>query len=289
MAELSVVVGVDDSPGAEAALRWALADAAARRAPLRVVHAYRWHYTYDRIPMAGRPAADDLQRTAESADQLVRVLVDRCRESDAEVPVVGAAVAGRPPVVLLAESDSAAVLVLGSRHLKAIGAEVFGSVSAAVAARARCPTVVVRGPGGLPAEQAAVVVGVDGSRAAEPLLRFGFDHARRHRTPLRAVLCWHPDLLATMQWRPEPPPPEQAERWLGESLAGWQADYPDVPVHPEVLREHTVDGLIDASLTARLLVVGNRGRHPGGGTLLGSTSQAVLHHAGCPVAIVPVG
>lgn len=60
-----------------------------------------------------------------------------------------------------------------------------------------------------------------------------------------------------------------------------------VAVHPEVLREHAVAGLVAASTTQKLLVVGSRSRHARVGTSLGSVSQGVLHHATCPVAVVP--
>ncbi|MFL6161427.1 MAG: universal stress protein [Jatrophihabitantaceae bacterium] len=289
----SVVVGVDDSPGAETALQWALADARRRKAPVRLVHTYQWRYTYGEIPAYGQPTSygndtvTEMRRTKQVAEQLVAIMVDQAREAEPDIEIDGAAIDGAAISTLLDESSRAAVLVLGSRHLKTLGSEVLGSVSAAVAARAASPTVVVRGPAGSGDEEAGVVVGVDGTRGAEALLRFGFEHASRHGTPLRAVLCWHPDLLATMVWRPEPPAPEKAHAWLSESLAGWREDYPDVQVHAEVVREHPVDGLIGASLAQQLLVVGSHGRHAMAGTLLGSVSQGVLHHASCPVAVVP--
>ena len=101
------------------------------------------------------------------------------------------------------------------------------------------------------------------------------------------MLCWHSDLLASMLWRPEPPAPSRADAWLAESLAGWQEKYPDVLVRSGVVREHPAAGLVAEAASAQLLVVGNRGRHALAGTLLGSVSQAVLHHATCPVAVVP--
>jgi nucleotide-binding universal stress UspA family protein len=87
--------------------------------------------------------------------------------------------------------------------------------------------------------------------------------------------------------RPEQPAPEGVEAWLAETLAGWQEKFPDVTVHREVIRDYAVAGLLTASTGQHLLVVGNRGRHALAGTLLGSVSQGVLHHATCPVAVVP--
>jgi nucleotide-binding universal stress UspA family protein len=90
-----------------------------------------------------------------------------------------------------------------------------------------------------------------------------------------------------MMWRPEPPPPARAEAWLAEAIAGWRDKYPDVAVQSGVVREHPGVALAAESASAQLLVVGNRGKHAMAGTLLGSVSQAVLHHATCPVAVVP--
>jgi nucleotide-binding universal stress UspA family protein len=101
------------------------------------------------------------------------------------------------------------------------------------------------------------------------------------------VLCWPPDLLAEMSWRTEPPAPARAEVWLSEALAGWREKYPDVAVHSGVVSEHPAAGLVKESAAQYLLVVGSRGRHALTGTLLGSVSQGVLHHATCPVAVIP--
>jgi len=282
-----IVVGIDASAGADAALRWALADAATHRAPLRVVCAYR--RTVDHYPMlmwSGLPEPEpDYSRNV--AEDVVAKAIAHAAELDASVHVQGEAIDGLPVTVLAEESHRGSLLVLGSRHRSTVGATFLGSVSAGVAARSACPVIVLGGPAPLAGEDQAVVVGVDGTEESELLLDFAFDHASRHRVPLRALMVWHPDLLATMLWRAEPAVPTRVELWLSEALAGWREKYPDVEVHSAVVRDHPAEGLTAWASSARLLVVGSRGRHALVGTLLGSVSQAVLHHATCPVAVVP--
>jgi len=204
-----------------------------------------------------------------------------------DVDVTGATVETHPTSLLLDESERAMLIVLGSRHLKAVASSILGSVSASVAARARCPVVVMRGPAGLAAEEAAVVVGVAPPEPADEVLAFAFEYADAHHAPLRAVLCWHPDALASMSWRAEPSAPPEVARALAGYLEPWRQKYPQVVVHAEVVREHPTDGLVLASHGQRLVVVGSHGRHALTGTLLGSVSQGVLHHATCPVAVIP--
>jgi nucleotide-binding universal stress UspA family protein len=229
----------------------------------------------------------DLEEPEPVAEQLIARIIDRAREIDPEVGVEGETIEGRPSQVLVQEASFATELVLGSRQLTALRSAVLGSVGVAVAGRTECPMIAVRGPAGLREEDASVVVGVDATDAAQNVLAVGFDHASRHEVSLRPVLCWHPDLLATMKWRPSPPAPERADDWLSEALAGWREQYPDVTVHPEVIRDHPVAGLVLASSAQYLLVVGTTGHNALPGALLGSVSQGVLHHATCPVAIVP--
>jgi nucleotide-binding universal stress UspA family protein len=76
-------------------------------------------------------------------------------------------------------------------------------------------------------------------------------------------------------------------RVLAEALAGWRDKYPDVVVRRELTHGGARKSLIGATHRAQLVEVGTRGRGGFTGLLLGSVSQAVLHHAACPVAVVP--
>jgi nucleotide-binding universal stress UspA family protein len=303
--ESPILVGVDGSAADELALGWAVAEARLRNVSLRVVCAYQWLPTYrpfagatapfaGTVPFAGavgltvgEDAAAEYRHSLRLAEEVLQKALWRASEINRTVPLQGEAIEGDAASILIDESARASLLVTGSRQLEAFGSYFLGSVSSAVAARAGCPVIVVRGIAGDPAELPSVVVGVDGTEASQTLLAFSFDYASRHRLPLRAILCWHPDLLASMKWRSEPPAPPRAEAWLAEALGGWKEKFPDVLVHSGVVRDHPTAGLVDASLNRYLLVVGNRGHHASIGMLLGSVSQGVLHHAYCPVAVVP--
>lgn len=73
---------------------------------------------------------------------------------------------------------------------------------------------------------------------------------------------------------------------LAERLAGWREKYPDVVVDRFVVLDRPVAALLGFAEHAQLLVVGTRGHGALAGALLGSTSQALVHHSPCPVAVV---
>ena len=137
-----------------------------------------------------------------------------------------------------------------------------------------------------------MLLGVDGSPANDPAVGFAFDAASRRGCPLTAVHTWtHPvstgpgDMLPLVYDTAEVE--EEEARVLEEALAGRRDKYPDVQVRRRLVRAHTRPTLIEATSRAQLAVVGTRGRGGFTGLVLGSVSQALLHHADCPVAVVP--
>ncbi len=290
-----VVVGVDDDTSAtEPAIAWAVEHALVRHLPLRIVCAFDTYAGYlpTHLPARGyAPVPEsDVHRLRAVAEQVVARAVSRACDMVGErgpIEVVGEAVQGAPVIVLGDESKHASTVVVGSRKLHAVGAVVLGSVGSGVAAASVCPVVVVRGPAGDPAAQPRVIVGVDAADPGHAALEFAFDYASRHLIPLTALLCWHPDALTTMAWRPQPAAEESAGVWLSESLAGWRERYPDVDLRADVRVDHPVNGLVAASHAQHLLVIGRRSKHAVVGTLLGAVSQGVLHSATLPVAVVP--
>lgn len=278
------VVGIDGSRGSEQALQWAVEDARARRSPLRIVTTYAWglrnpwEWKFDLQP-------PELSHARRAAEILIAAATERVRAQYPDMTVEGVAVEAMAIEGLLRECAGAGTLVVGSRHLGALGATVLGSVGNAVAARATCPVVVVRGSGNN-TKNAEVVVGIDGSDASDAVISFAFDFAQDHGRAIRAVLGWWP--VVGVLPREQASVTGPASHWLEEILAGWRTKYPDVVVHTEVVEDHPVALLVEQSRQHNLIVVGTRGHRALAGTLLGSVSQAVLHHAECPVAVVPL-
>ncbi|WP_020576618.1 universal stress protein [Actinopolymorpha alba] len=279
-----ITVGVDGSAGSALAIRWAIDEARSRRAPLRLVHAYQMSSVIGWYP----PSDYDVYGIRLAAEDVLASSLAETRGRVDDLSVTGTTVPGMRVGVLLDESERANLLVVGARGLGRLTATALGSVSSAVAARAACPVVVIRGLPSRP--DGPVVVGVDGTDLSEDVLQCAFDHASRYSLPLRAVMCWAPRAAGLLRrTREERPPAEERTRaalTMAEALAGWQEKYPDVRVERHVIERQPVEGLLEESLHARLLVVGAHGRHAIADTLLGSVSQGVLHHATCPVAVV---
>jgi nucleotide-binding universal stress UspA family protein len=143
-----IVVGVDSSEGAKAALRFAIDEATLRRATLRVVHAWRFGYIgvsgiQGSAPVAGADLSD-LRRRAEIA--LDAVLYEVAPAANGVV-VERRVVEGAPATVLVDESRHADLLVVGSRGHGGFTGLLLGSVSQQCAHHAKCPVVIVRARG----------------------------------------------------------------------------------------------------------------------------------------------
>lgn len=273
-----VVVGVDGSPGSLAAVDWAAADANRRRRRLRIVHALQWPaMVYAPFAVPVPPLYEATMR--EAAEQILDEAVARARAVAPGVGVVTDLAVQPPAAVLLAESGRAATLVVGSRGLGGFTGLLLGSVGTELAAHAACPLVVVRhedrpaGP-----EAGRVVAGFDGSQHARNALGFAFEQAACRGTALTVVHA---------SSRPESTGPGDDERLgLADSMREWTERYPGVDVRQSVVRGRPAAVLTELSAGAELLVVGSRGRGGFTGLLLGSVSQAAVHHAACPVVVV---
>jgi nucleotide-binding universal stress UspA family protein len=261
-----VVVGIDGSAASLATIPTAAGEAALRHRPLRLVH------VDSSVPhpagMPTGPVGAPATEVRADPEQIVKEAMELAT-GFARVPVMVEVVPGEPGVVLLRESRTADLLVLCHRGAGGFLGLRLGSVAIRVTAHARCPVLVTRGTS---AQDGCVLVGVDGSTANRRAVGFAFEEAALRGAPLLAL-------------HSRPGPETRADRLpaLGE-LTG---RYPQVRVERSVVRAQAAGALVAASERARLLVVGTRGH--GGRPLLpvGSVTHALLHHAACPIVVVP--
>lgn len=285
----SVVAGIDGSRDSLLAAGWAAREAALRGLPLRLVHAAPVAERDDTEPPAAytrTQAGEDLLRRAE-ADLAVQ---------HAGAEVTAQQIADEPAPALLGLADRAELLVLGARGEGGFDGLAVGSTALATADAASCPVVIVPAgrdtPGAVPKSDADIALGVDVRRVAEPPLDFAFEAARLRDARLRVVHAW--SLSFAGPWAPLGVPEWDRATWedeevqrLSDVLDGRRHMNPEVPVLPDVVLLHPAYALVNASRQAALVVVGRRSGLRTTGRRLGPVAHAVLHHAHCPVAVVP--
>jgi len=138
-----------------------------------------------------------------------------------------------------------------------------------------------------PAGDGRIVVGVDGSPSSLGALSWAARQAALTGSTLEIVAAW--EWPSSYGWAvpvPDDFDPE-ADAWkaLDPTVAGVQAEYPDLRLEPRVVSGHPAPILVKASEGADLLVVGSRGHGEFVGMLLGSCGEYCAANAHCPVLI----
>lgn len=282
----TIVVGVDGSEAASAALDWAIDEAARTGRSLQLVSAYSMPMT-GATPMAVPVELD----VAKGMQEIVDEAAAHVRDVAPAVPVTTTVRMAHASVAILDAASDAGLVVVGSRGHRPLRGALLGSTALYVATHAPCPTVVVRDLGArVVAEPRRIVVGADGSPTSQEAVAFAFAQADARGCELTVVYAWWFDLssggLADVTTTTVESAEEHQHALLAEQVAGFAERYPDVVVHLSVLRDDPAEALARLSLGAELVVVGSRGRGGFRSLLLGSVSQRVLQTAKCPVVVV---
>jgi nucleotide-binding universal stress UspA family protein len=287
-----IAAGVDGTPESLAALEWAAVEAGRRGAELRVAHVWEPRRVSGAEERSG--TSDEQERwVRQGVEDSVRGLAARHPQLTVSTRIrQGEAVDG-----LLATAEGTEMLVLGSRGRGLLLGFLLGSVGRQVIGEADVPVVLVRADtkdeSGTTGE---IVVGQHGEpEDSAATLRFAFEAAAACGAPLRAVRAWSlPPVFAyspgSMQLLDDaggPVPFEQ--KALAAALAPWRERFPEVRVTEHVEMGSAGEVLLSLSAGARLTVVGRRAHRSAIGSRLGSVADAVIHHAPCPVAVVPPG
>ncbi|MGA5518468.1 universal stress protein [Streptomyces pseudogriseolus] len=271
----TVIVGVDGSPSSLAAADVAAEEARLRGARLCIVHAFARPADLD--PMIHGVLAETEQRIHERVPGL---------------DVTRTVVSGDALTVLRTESRHAVLTVLGRRGRGLFGDLLLGSTSMQLAAHGHGPLMVVRGR---PDPHGPVLLAADGSPAGNAAASFAFREAELRGAPLTAMHVWNTWSESTPYEDPGDPLSvvvdldqlEQRHRQLLEDvIQPWASAHQGVTLRQRVERGRVRQTLLEATREAQLVVAGARGHGGVAGMLLGSVSQALLHHADCPVTVV---
>ncbi|MFE6222695.1 universal stress protein [Streptomyces sp. NPDC057854] len=287
--ESPLVVGVDGSDPSLTALGWAVDEAVRHGFPLRIVHASLWERYEGVVPTwaTDRPSGQIL------AENIVGIAAERARRRAPDLPLTTAVLAEDASTALLREGQEGAILVVGSRGRGEFADLLLGSVGLIVAARAHCPVVVVRGDRhALEARHGRVLLGVGEHDVDSPAVRFAFREAAARDAELDVVRTWrrpahepidHPLLSGNRAIHLV----EQSSELLDKALEAAVTEHPRVRLRRATLEGPAHRVLTERSAAADLLVVGARRRDGLVGLELGRVAHRALHHATCPVAVVP--
>jgi nucleotide-binding universal stress UspA family protein len=286
-ARLGIVVGVDESPAAKVAVRWAARDAELRKIPLSLVHAISPEIaTWPNVRLPAGLARWQRDRGCRLVDDALKLVEEASQHGGpTEVNNEVLPTAAVPTFVDL--SKDAELVVTGCRGSGQWPGRLLGSVSSGVLRYAHCPVAIVHDDDPLTSHpsQAPVLVGIDGSSASELATAIAFDEASRRNVGLVALHAWSDTDVSAWPGIDWPATESTAEEVLAERLAGWQEQYPDVQVSRIVVCDQAARQLVQRSGDAQLVVVGSRGRGGFAEMLLGSVGETVAQMARVPVIV----
>jgi nucleotide-binding universal stress UspA family protein len=295
-----IVVGYAGTDGSDQALDWAIETAQRESRPLSVLHCYDVAH----VPVLAATAPDGQGALlAAAADEVVAAAIERASKVLGPDNVSGRSVLGSAAGELVAESESAHLVVTGSHGRGRLLGGLLASTSYAVTAHAKCPAVVVRGDPTLhPDAQHRVVVGYDDSEHGLHALGRAADVAQQAGSTLHVLRVIHPPI--DLHAQPDLAPMAFGDTYvlddgrLGEEMRTYAEEatrdavaqlgrsHPGLEVTTEVVEDSPGLAIARVGQGAGLIVVGSRGRGGFVGMLLGSVCHTVIHHATSPVMVV---
>ncbi|MEZ0110372.1 nucleotide-binding universal stress UspA family protein [Catenulispora sp. EB89] len=287
-----VVVGIDDFEHCDHLVAAAVREAQLRETALWLAHAY---YGYAPIAQGLPPGYTPNQVLRDAAEEQLRRLATKLQTDQPELHLQIAAVAGPAAPALAEVANLASLLVVGGRGRGGLAGQLLGSVSLRVLAHADCPVLVVRGDRDPATNRVLLALDADGDPATGPeVLEFAFVEAARRNADLYAFTVWEDPLLlyaygtGLFAHDQRNTALRDGRERLAATLAPWKEMHPQLKVSSDVLAGLPAKLLVEATELADLVVIGGRAHRDGeGGMRVGAIAHTVLHHAQCPVAIVP--
>jgi nucleotide-binding universal stress UspA family protein len=276
-----IVVGTDGSEHGMRALRWAIDEADVHRADIEAVLAWN-------LLDQHHPDRSERFDPGYNADTAKATLAEWVTEVTGDAtPVAQRVVCDLPARALLEASAAADLLVVGARGIGGFQGLLLGSVSERVAQLVARPIAVVRALA--PVRSGRVMVGIDGSEPSREAVRWGAAEARARDVDLAVVHACRVPMIDTPRALSRDPGVRDVAGGGRALLDAVLADpaLDGVQVHGYVTDGPPARVLLERAAGAGLLVVGTRGLGRVARILLGSVSRQLLHHAPCPVVVIP--
>ncbi|MEV6579743.1 universal stress protein [Streptomyces sp. NPDC051582] len=281
----SVIVGVDGSESAQVAALWAAKEAVRRDRPLHIVFGadtdgralYLSAETIERVRVNGRALLDQTAKTVSAEHPGLNVTTEFSRAGAVDSLHRAGGLHG--------------TVVVGNRGLGGFNSLMLGSVGLGTAAIAMTPVIVVRGVEG--AEETDTVLAAIRDEHDLLIARYAAKEAELHKASLRLLHVWNVlqsvgEVVSMLDGVDEIAGGHaEALRAVTDVVRG---EFPDLEVKADAEKSISVARvLVEASRHADLLVMGGR-RAPGSLGLapnLGKATHSLLHHAHCPVLLIP--
>ncbi|NGN62481.1 universal stress protein [Streptomyces sp. A7024] len=290
-----VVLGYDGSKPADRALEYAVDEAVRRRTGLEILCGDPWTPP---APAGEGLSAEGYRTRYRATRDMVDQAAEQARKLSPGLTVVASVTIEDAAKSLVQCSRTAGLTVVGTRGHGGFAGLLLGSVSQRVAARSESPLMVVRGDDGLrDRPRGTVLVGVQ-SNTDEAAVRFGFEEAQHRNAALHVLHAWQfPPLKPTPHLVPPGGPlqrdaEDEAVRRASQAVPRYAVSshrdaYPDVRVVTDDICGSPSAALVEASKKADVIVLTAHRNPHRAGLHLGPVSHAVLHHAHCPVVLIP--
>lgn len=275
-----IVVGFDGRRQTSHATLWAADIAHRRGCGLTLLYSYGLSYVGELMVIT---TPNDAQMVAAKA-----ALDEASEEIHAmypDLPIQFMTTVDEASWVLAEASRDAWMVVIGATTMSRLAAFMIGKTSIKTIQKARGPVAIV--PNTEVNRDAAVVLGLDVERPVHEATRYAFETAKILERPLVIVSAWQPT------WGLRPDEMDMAVEKskfvekMKETVQRSAEKYPEIDVTFEAVEADTVTALKNASMIARVMVIGSRGMVNGiVGTVAGSTSRQLIDQTTCPLIVV---
>lgn len=285
-----VIVGFDGSAHAERALDRAADEARRRGAALEILTGWPW----PKHPLPDYGIQDDEGKLLySSARRMMDTAVARARSRAPDTIMIPSLTTESAAEALLRCGRTASLTVLGTRGHGGFTGLLLGSVSLRVAAHCTSPLMVVRG--NLERVHGTVVLALASDTDPDAkALRFAFDEAARREAELQVLHAWqfpapHGEQVRPSQlgWGDVTALRKAAEAVPQYAISALAQEYPDVRTSALAVCQNPAQAIVDTSREADVVILAAHRRPRPFGLQLGPVTHAALHHAHCPVVLIP--